>query len=146
MATLDAAKEVAAPIFIFYNWQQLLFFACRLPKRHCKASLCSSYDNIAVAFVRIIFCFTNDYSLMFLHYLPPEKKGWIGHPQNFQTVPSYFTIALRVSNRSMKNVFAGQCGTGNGWWSALLIFRTVVGLFALNWYRNFFPDQDERQI
>jgi len=145
-ATLDAAKEVAAPIFISTLTTVIVFLPVVFLSGIAKLLFVPLTITIAVALFGSFFVSRTITPLMCLHYLPPEKeldristkfsdRTRVYFHDRLESIESFYEKCLRWTMQHRKTVVISIVG-----FSAL-----SLGLFALIG-TEFFPDQDESKF
>jgi len=144
-ATLDAAKEVAAPIFISTLTTVIVFLPIRLLSGIAKLLFVPLTITIAVALFGSFFVSRTVTPLMCLNYLPPEKE-LDRYRQNFQTVPEcIFTNILESIESFYENASVDHAASENGCYQHCSLLSIVARTFHV--HRNrIFPGSGWKQI
>ncbi|HVN49316.1 MAG TPA: efflux RND transporter permease subunit [Bacteroidota bacterium] len=145
-ATLEAAKEVASPIFVSTLTTVIVFLPIVFLSGIAKLMFIPLTITIAVALFGSFFVSRTVTPLMCLNFLPPEKEmdrtsnnfsdrmRVVAH-DTLEKIDSWYESKLRFAMRHRKVII----------WSVIGIAIVSFGLiFVLG--TEFFPDQDENQL
>jgi len=145
-ATLDAAREVASPIFVSTLTNRHRLFTCCLFKRHCEIVVHTADYYYRSGFIRIVFCFPDSDAAHVSELSAPGKELDRTSMKFSDRMRVLFTIFWNGSRILTNACSGGQCATGSFIVISILLFALLS--FGLIFFigTEFFPDQDESRF